>query len=100
MKYIKYSQKPITFFRQVAALVENPELLEYRDWLSQKYPLDAIQRAEQILNFCDGNIGAYSHSQGIPSIRKNVAKFISERDGYNADPNNIFLTAGIIHIDN
>lgn len=41
-----------------------------------------------------GSVGAYSHSQGIPHIRESVAKFISERDGYPADPSKIFLTQG------
>jgi alanine transaminase len=41
-----------------------------------------------------GSVGAYSHSQGVPAIRKTVANFLKERDGYDADPNNIFLTQG------
>ncbi|KAJ7216348.1 alanine aminotransferase [Mycena pura] len=36
-----------------------------------------------------GSIGAYSHSQGVLFIRKNVAKFISERDGHPADPDDL-----------
>ena len=38
--------------------------------------------------------GAYTDSQGIEGIRINVAKYISERDGYEADPSTIFLTTG------
>jgi alanine transaminase len=41
-----------------------------------------------------GSIGAYSHSKGITHIRENVAKFIERRDGYSADPENIYLTQG------
>ena len=37
--------------------------------------MDAIERAQKLLKQI-GNIGAYSHSQGIPYIRDNVAKFI------------------------
>jgi aspartate/methionine/tyrosine aminotransferase len=61
--------------------------------VSQLYPQDALDRAELLLEHV-GSVGAYSHSQGIPHIRENVAKFISERDGYPADPNNIYLTQG------
>ncbi|KAF9197055.1 hypothetical protein BGZ50_000005 [Haplosporangium sp. Z 11] len=88
-------QKPITFFRQVASLVEYPELLkeENAEAALKLYPSDAIARAKLLLKNI-GSVGAYSHSQGIPHIRENVAKFISERDGYVADPSKIFLTQG------
>ncbi|KAK9760220.1 alanine transaminase, partial [Basidiobolus ranarum] len=80
-------QKPITFFRQVAALVEYPDLLldENREKVKALFPTDAIQRAKLLVDACGGSVGAYSHSQGIPHIRKNVAKFIEERDGYPGD---------------
>ncbi|KAL1920378.1 uncharacterized protein VTP21DRAFT_755 [Calcarisporiella thermophila] len=88
-------QKPITFFRQVASLVEYPELLlpENRDKVSALYPSDAIERAALLLQHI-GNIGAYSHSQGIPHIRQNVSRFIEDRDGHPANPDHIFLTQG------
>ncbi|KAG0258101.1 hypothetical protein BG011_003532 [Mortierella polycephala] len=88
-------QKPITFFRQVASLVEYPDLLkdENAELTSKLYPSDAIARAKLLLKHI-GSVGAYSHSQGIPHIRENVARFISERDGYPADPSKIFLTQG------
>ncbi|KAG0369891.1 hypothetical protein BGZ54_008543 [Gamsiella multidivaricata] len=88
-------QKPITFFRQVASLVEYPELLkeENAEIVSRLYPSDAVARAKLLLKHV-GSVGAYSHSQGIPHIRENVAKFISERDGYAADPSKIYLTQG------
>lgn len=41
-----------------------------------------------------GSVGAYSHSQGVPAIRQDVANFIAKRDGYSSDPESIFLTAG------
>ncbi|CAO3637264.1 unnamed protein product [Cunninghamella echinulata] len=79
----------------VASLCENPELLKAsnRENLLKLYPADAIARAELLLKHV-GTVGAYSHSKGIPFIRENVAKFIEERDGYSADPENIFLTQG------
>jgi alanine transaminase len=39
------------------------------------FPKDVIERAKE-LSAEIGSIGAYTHSQGIPLIRKNVAKFI------------------------
>ncbi|KAG0308848.1 hypothetical protein BGZ97_013234, partial [Linnemannia gamsii] len=88
-------QKPITFFRQVASLVEYPDLLkdENREIALKLYASDAIDRAKLLLANI-GSVGAYSHSQGIPLIRENVARFISDRDGFPADPSKIFLTQG------
>ncbi|KAH8551506.1 pyridoxal phosphate-dependent transferase [Umbelopsis sp. PMI_123] len=89
------NQKPITFFRQVASLCENPDLLtpKNREALLKLYPQDAIDRAESLLKNCI-SVGAYSHSKGVPAIRKNVAKFIENRDGVPANPEHIFLTQG------
>lgn len=39
-------------------------------------------------------IGPYSHSQGVEAVRKEVADFITDRDGYEAHENDIFLTNG------
>lgn len=39
-------------------------------------------------------IGAYTGSVGVTEFRKDIAKFIEERDGYSADYHNIFLTNG------
>ncbi|KAI7868567.1 pyridoxal phosphate-dependent transferase [Spinellus fusiger] len=89
------NQKPVSFFRQVASLCENPQLLaaENRELLNKLYPSDAIARAEVLLKNI-GSIGAYSHSKGVPYVRENVAKFIEKRDGYSANPDHIFLTQG------
>ena len=38
--------------------------------------------------------GAYSNSQGIKAVRDEVARFIEQRDGFAADPEDIFLTNG------
>ncbi|ORX85886.1 PLP-dependent transferase [Basidiobolus meristosporus CBS 931.73] len=89
-------QKPITFFRQVASLVENPELLsdENREKVEALYPKDTIERAKKLVASAGGSVGSYSHSMGIPYIREQVAKFIERRDGFSSDPDSIFLTAG------
>ncbi|KIV99348.1 uncharacterized protein PV09_09006 [Verruconis gallopava] len=88
-------QKPITFFRQVASLVENPQLLEHEDVLTNSlgYKSDAINRARWLLSEVH-SVGAYSQSMGAPGIRQSVANFIERRDGFPADPSLIYLSAG------
>ncbi|GAA5995362.1 uncharacterized protein JCM10292_005125 [Rhodotorula paludigena] len=85
-------QKPLTFLRQIAALTEYPDLLNHPS-TAQIFPQDAIDRARSLLQEI-GSVGAYSHSMGVPAIRKRVAKFIEERDGHPSSPSQIYLTAG------
>lgn len=63
---------------KVGSLIEYPDLLspKMRPVVSQLYPADAIARAEELLKDMGGSSGAYSHSQGIPAIRKHVAESI------------------------
>ncbi|CAD0115207.1 unnamed protein product [Aureobasidium uvarum] len=88
-------QKPITFFRQVLSLMENPLLLEHPDVLTKTlgYKQDAIDRAKTLLDDVK-SVGAYSASKGASGIRRSVANFIEKRDGFPADPENVFLSAG------
>ncbi|CCH61845.1 hypothetical protein TBLA_0F03060 [Henningerozyma blattae CBS 6284] len=97
-------QQPLTFQRQVMSLVQFPDLLKSKDiLLAQKiYSKDSIERATKLLNSIGGSVGAYSSSQGVLDIRKNVARFILKRDLHH-DPtqdlidetaSNVFLTAG------
>ncbi|KAI5296919.1 glycerol-3-phosphate O-acyltransferase 2, partial [Ascosphaera atra] len=88
-------QKPITFFRQVLSLLENPALFTAEDVLISLagYKPDVFARAKALLQDCR-SVGAYSQSAGIPTARASVAKFIEERDGFPANPNDIYLTAG------
>lgn len=85
-------QSPITFYRQVLALVQYPALLKNPD-AELLFKKDAIERAQELINEI-GSVGAYSHSKGIPLIRKSIAKFIEQRDGFPADPERIYLCAG------
>uniref|UniRef100_A0A672J6B3 alanine transaminase n=1 Tax=Salarias fasciatus TaxID=181472 RepID=A0A672J6B3_SALFA len=84
-------QQPITFFRQVLALCSYPELLS-----DSTFPEDAKSRACRILQSCGGfSMGSYSASQGIDSVRQDVAQYIQRRDGgVPCDPDNIYLTTG------
>jgi len=70
-------QKPITFFRQVLSLLENPLLLEHEDVLLGQldYKPDVIQRARWLLSKV-GSVGAYSASNGVPAIRQSIADFL------------------------
>lgn len=83
-------QKPLTFMRQVLALVSLPSLLD-----DPKFPEDAKERARTILKDCrGGSVGSYTDSPGIEIIRKHAAQYIERRDGIPADWNNIILSAG------
>lgn len=70
-------QKPITFFRQVLSLLENPALLEHEDVLLNQlgYKTDVIARAKWLLSKA-GSVGAYSASNGVPAIRQSIADFL------------------------
>jgi len=86
-------QKPITFIRQVLSLVEYPEILNNPN-IHLLYPEDVIERAKEYYIGSKNGIGAYSNSQGFDFVINDVANFIEARDGYKADPSNIFLTNG------
>jgi len=88
-------QKPITFFRQVLALLEHPALLENEEVLKTSfgYKQDAIDRARWLLKEVQ-SVGAYSQSSGVPGIRESVAKYIERRDGFPANVDDIYLSAG------
>ncbi|KAK0743333.1 pyridoxal phosphate-dependent transferase [Schizothecium vesticola] len=88
-------QKPITFFRQVLSLIENPILLQHEDVLLNQlgYKPDVLERAKWLLTQV-GSVGAYSASNGVPAIRKSIADFLERRDGFPAKQSDIYLSAG------
>lgn len=73
-------QKPITFFRQVSSLLENPQLLENEHVLvnSLGYKADVVERARWLLKQV-GSVGAYSPSNGVPAIKESVAAFLQSQ---------------------
>jgi alanine transaminase len=72
-------QQPLTFFRQVASLLEYPPLLERGPELAALgYQTDAIERATRLLRDVK-SVGAYSNSAGAPGIKQSVADFIQRR---------------------
>lgn len=89
-------QKPLTWPRQVMALVDLPDEVGVNHPLApEMFPEDAIRRAREIKEgLGGGGSGAYSHSKGARLFREDVATFLEKRDGVPADPSNIFLTNG------
>ncbi|WMV34974.1 hypothetical protein MTR67_028359 [Solanum verrucosum] len=88
------AQQPITFFREVLALCDHPSILDKSE-TQGLFSADAIERAFQILEQIPGRAtGAYSHSQGIKGLRDTIASGMKARDGFPADPNDLFLTDG------
>lgn len=83
------AQKPITYFRQVLALVEWPPLMER----TEIFPSDTIKVSREIIEHIK-SVGAYSHSQGIPLVRTTIASFLTKRDSVSVDPSSIFMTNG------
>lgn len=57
---------------QVVSLMEWPALAELAP---DAFPKDVVARAHELQSEI-GSVGAYSHSQGVPHIRKSVASFI------------------------
>ncbi|MFS7974663.1 putative alanine transaminase [Helianthus anomalus] len=81
-------------FQEVLALCDHPALLDKRE-TNTLFSADSIKRALMILDQIPGRAtGAYSHSQGIKGLRDTIASGIEARDGFPADPNDIFLTDG------
>jgi len=101
-------QKPITFYREVLSLLENPSLIDREKYLSNNPMGDyknisnyAVELSENILTKMEVGLGAYTDSKGPYFIRESVAKYIDARDGIDSsksklqsNPDNIFLTDG------
>lgn len=72
-------------------LTFDPDLLN-----SPNYPDDVKARAKAVLASCQGgSVGSYTDSAGLEAVRKQVAEFITQRDGgVPCDWHNVYLTAG------
>lgn len=84
-------QKPLTWIRQVLALVSYPELMDSQTGL---FPADVVATSRLILQNSKFGAGAYTESQGLRFIREAIAEFIQQRDGIPANPDHLFLTDG------
>lgn len=89
-------QPPISYYRQILALCDLPAHCGVdHPQVDQLFPRDVVQRAREYRDIIGpSGTGAYTHSQGILGLRKHVAEFIEQRDGYKCKPGNIFLTNG------
>ena len=103
-------QQPISFYRQILSLIEEPSRIARerklnrmakgmegwdRDLISD-YVLDL---GEKLLSKMPTGMGAYTESKGPLFIREAIASYIDKRDdvvsaGVSANPNDIFLTNG------
>nr|PIL96257.1 putative aminotransferase [Toxoplasma gondii COUG] len=113
-------QRPISFYRQVMACVMYPPLVglplgcnrveladiepkngqntsfEENNSSSEEhtlFALDIVAKSRRYLQAM-GSVGAYTHSQGHPLFRKDIAAWLTDRDGVATDPDTIFLTDG------
>lgn len=85
-------QVPLTFLRQVLALVTAPFLMD--DPATRgAFPPDAIERAREYLDDIT-SVGAYTDSRGSIIVRQQVCDFLERRDGVGSHPNRVFLTDG------
>lgn len=75
-----------TFQNQVISICLNPNLMD-----SQNMIPEAKVKA---LTYIDMKVGAYSCAKGNEKIRSNMAKFLTDRDGHEADKDEIFLLYG------
>ncbi len=85
-------QRPVTWVRQVLALVEWPPLLDLLP--AGAVPADVLETARHVLAATAHGLGAYTESKGYRFVREAIAEFIRERDGIPSDPETIFLTDG------
>ncbi|XP_047127231.1 alanine aminotransferase 2 [Hydra vulgaris] len=82
-------QKPITFIRQLLAACSYPPLIK-----ENIFPSDVNSRAKEILSTINESTGCYSDSAGLAVVRKDIAKFISNRDGYPCNSEHLIITNG------
>jgi len=107
-------QAPLTYYRQVLSLVENPSHIDRERKIKELFeenpisdlkdsdfiPDDILALGETIIENMKNGTGAYTESKGIRFFREAVAAYIDKRDGVDgangvkADPAKIFLTSG------
>ncbi|XP_073231571.1 alanine aminotransferase 2-like [Porites lutea] len=85
-----FGQSPVSFMRQFLACLLCPSLLE-----EPSYPQDIKEKARRILEATEQfSIGSYTDTSGLRIVHEHVARFITKRDGYTADPDSIILISG------
>jgi aspartate/methionine/tyrosine aminotransferase len=88
-------QQPLSFNREVLALLTAPQLMNRADELVRMgvFSAEAVERAKEY-SAKAARVGAYTDSVGFSFIREEVAQFIHRRDGVRIDPSAVFLTNG------
>jgi aspartate/methionine/tyrosine aminotransferase len=110
-------QQPVSFYRQVLSLVEEPGRIERERRLGRRLAASAratsggpaaeeaisdyvLDLGASILSRLESGMGAYTESKGPAFIREAIAAYIDARDSADggpalrAEPENIFLTNG------
>ena len=100
-------QQPITYYRQVLSLIEQPALIGRERRLAATasdaevlFPPEALETAERVLEGFGVGTGAYTESKGPRFIREAIAAFIDRRDSgpdgpaVASDPEKVFITDG------
>lgn len=105
-------QKPMTYYRQVLSLAEDPSRIDRERRLKKMWQEqqpagfeEADFTSDYVLDICENflenmaaGLGAYSDSNGPLFIRETIADFINRRDGTTGDraahPDHIYLTNG------
>ena len=100
-------QRPVTFYRQVISLLEDPSKIsrerQLKKLLNNNPDIDLL--SDYVLDLSENIIskvqmGAYSESNGPLFIREAIAEYIDKRDEIHnsielkSNPDNIFLTNG------
>lgn len=88
-------QQPLTFNREVLALLTAPHMLKRSEELV-KLGVVSAEAAARAKEYSEksGRVGAYTDSVGFPFVREEVCDFIQSRDGNRPDPSQVFLTNG------
>ena len=108
-------QPPISFYRHILGLLEDPSRIKSERKIKQLYKSNPellenftesdiisdyiLEFTEKILSNLDSAIGAYSEGNGFKFVREAIAEFIDRRDnatesGIYANPDTIFLVNG------
>lgn len=83
-------QTPVTFSRQVMALLMAPFLLD-NPKIQESIPSGVTQRAKAYLANIIGGVGAYSDSRGNAYIRQEITTFIQNQSEHSVNIDNIFF---------
>mmetsp|Transcript_21091 Transcript_21091/g.59340 ORF Transcript_21091/g.59340 Transcript_21091/m.59340 type:complete len:499 (+) Transcript_21091:92-1588(+) len=92
----------LTYLRQVTSAVNYPPLLDAvgkeggAGGGARLVPADMEKRSREYLRALGGSVGRYTASQGLETVRREIADYITRRDavGRPCSPSSIFLTDG------